>query len=124
MIDVARHLGGFPVQGVAGQADDAEQARQALAGALLRPVEGRALGIGVDQHDALALPGPGSGEVQGEGGLAGAALLVEQGDDHGRLPVWRGRWQNDGADSGRGQKAGFASRTAAASSVGRTPMDS
>ena len=38
--------------------------------------------IGVDQRDALALASPGAGEMQGQRGLAGAALLIEQRHDH------------------------------------------
>src|SRR3546814_20566668 len=51
--------------------------------ACLRPVECRALRIGVDQDDAPSFSRPGSGEMQGQRGLADAALLVEKRDDHG-----------------------------------------
>jgi hypothetical protein len=76
MIGVARQLRRFPVQRVAGQADDAEQPGQPSR-ALLRPVERRALRVRVDQRDALALPRPFAGEVQRQRRLADAALLVE-----------------------------------------------
>jgi hypothetical protein len=39
------------------------------------------LWIGVDQRDALSLPSPFTGEMQGQRRLADAAFLVEQGDD-------------------------------------------
>jgi hypothetical protein len=44
------------MQRVARDADDTEEPRQAFLGALLGPVEGRSLRVGVDQRDALALP--------------------------------------------------------------------
>jgi hypothetical protein len=63
VIDGAGKLGGFAVQRVARQADDAKQARQALARALLRPVEGRALRVGVDEGDAASAHGQLAGEM-------------------------------------------------------------
>ncbi len=86
MVGVAGQLGRFTVERVAGQADDTEQPLQPLPAALLRPVERRALRIGVDQGDALAAAGPFTGEVQGERRLADAAFLVEERDDHNGLP--------------------------------------
>src|SRR5271166_4190801 len=79
---VSREIGRFPMQRVARKADDAEEPRQTLLGALLRPVERRSLRARVDQRDALALPSPGTREMQGQRGLADAALLLEQRHDH------------------------------------------
>ncbi len=56
MIDIARQLGRLTVERVARQADDAEQARRVLAGALRRPVERRTLGVRIDERDPLPLP--------------------------------------------------------------------
>ena len=39
------------------------------------------LGVGIDNEDFRSPAGQGSGQVHGEGGLAGAALLVDQRDD-------------------------------------------
>jgi len=50
--------------------------------ALLRPVERRALRIGIDQSDPLPPSGPFSGEMQRQCRLADTALLVEQSHDH------------------------------------------
>ena len=58
VVGVAGELRRFPVQRVARQADDAEQARHGLLGALRGPVESRALRIGVDDRDALSLRPP------------------------------------------------------------------
>ena len=90
VIGVARELRRFAMERVAREADDAEQPRQGPPGALLRPVERRALRVGVDQRDALALPRPFAGEMQRERRLADAALLVEERDDHRRSPGDRG----------------------------------
>src|SRR5690606_12438492 len=89
VIGIARKLGRFAMKRVARQADDAEQARQALAGALLRPVESGTLRVGIDDGDTLAASRPLTGEVEGERRLADAALLVEQRDDHGAASRWR-----------------------------------
>src|SRR5690606_28088257 len=91
MIGITGELRRFAMQRVACQADDTEEARQALAGALLRPIEGRALRVRVDEDDALSLAGPFGGEMQRERRLADAALLVEQRDDHGALLGARGQ---------------------------------
>jgi hypothetical protein len=61
MIDIARQLGRLTVERVARQADDAEQARRVLAGALLRPVERRTLGVRIDERDPLSPTGPFAG---------------------------------------------------------------
>jgi len=87
MIDVARQLRRFAVERVARQADDTEQPLQSLPAALLRPVECRSLWVGVDQRDALPMPSPFTGEMEGERRLSDAALLVEERDDHDGLPA-------------------------------------
>src|SRR5690606_4861922 len=66
-----------------GKADDGEQPWQPFMAAPLRPVERGALRVGIDKNDALALRSPGSGEMQRQRGLADAALLIEERDDHG-----------------------------------------
>jgi hypothetical protein len=83
---VLREVGGLTMEGVARKADDAEESRQAFPGALLRPIERRALRVGVDQGHALALAGPLPRQMQGERRLADAALLIEERDDH-RAPA-------------------------------------
>ena len=82
MAGVSRELGRLAMEGVARKADDAEEPRQAFPGALLGPVERRALRVGVDQDDAFALTGPLTCQMQGERRLADAALLIEERDDH------------------------------------------
>ena len=89
MIGVAGELGCFAMQRIARQADDAEETRQAFAGALFGPVERRALRIGVDEDDALTLACPCAGEMQCERRLADAPFLVEQRDDHDDAPRLR-----------------------------------
>src|SRR4051812_17348546 len=91
MVGVTGQLRCFAMQGIPSQADDTEQPLQPLPAALLRPVERRALWVGVDQRDALAAARPFAGEMQSERRLADAALLVEQRDDHGALPRSGGR---------------------------------
>ena len=86
MVGVLPELGRLTMEGVARKADDAEESRRAFPGALLGPVERRALRVGVDQSDALALAGPLPREMQGECRLADAALLIEERDDH-RAPA-------------------------------------
>ena len=90
-VGIARQLGRFPVQRVTRQADDAEQARQTLVLTLLRPVQRRALWVGVDQDDALSSAGPNACKIQRQRRLADAALLVEERDDHDALPANRER---------------------------------
>ena len=85
MVDRLCQLRHFPVQCLAGKPDDAEQARPAVARSLLGPVQSGTLRIGVDQENGGALPLQLAGEMQRNGGLAGAALLGENGDDHGSL---------------------------------------
>ena len=87
MVDVAGQLRRFTVERVAGQADDTEQPLQPLPAALLRPVEGRALWVGVDQRDTLSTASPFAGEMEGERRLPDTALLIEEGDDHDGLPA-------------------------------------
>ena len=64
MIGVPGEFGRLAMQRVTRQADDAEQAVETPARALLGPIERRALRVGVDQRDPLSLPGPLSGEMQ------------------------------------------------------------
>src|SRR5260370_38712622 len=71
---------------VAGQPQNSEQPRQPFLGPLRGPVESRALRVRVDDHDALALGGPGSGHMQRQGGLADPALVVQERNDHGASP--------------------------------------
>src|SRR3546814_15630482 len=73
------------MQLLGGATDDAESPAPAGLAARLGPVERGALRIGVDDDDRLAALGQFAGQVRGERGLAAAALLVEQGDDHGRV---------------------------------------
>src|SRR3546814_3043234 len=73
------------MQRLACETDDAEAPAPAGLAARLGPVERGALRIGVDDDDRLAALGQFAGQVRGERGLADAALLVEQGDDHGRV---------------------------------------
>jgi hypothetical protein len=82
VVGVSRELGRLMMEGIARKADDGEQSRQAFPGALLAPVERGALRVNVNQDDAFALAGPMPGEMQGERGLADAALLIEERDDH------------------------------------------
>src|SRR5258708_22695641 len=86
MIDVAGDLRGFNMERIAGESEHIEQPWQPSLGALFRPVERRVLRVCVDDHDALALDGPGSGHMQRQGGLADAALMVEERNDHGASP--------------------------------------
>jgi hypothetical protein len=51
-------------------------------GAPLRPVQRRALRIGIEQNNLLAAHCQLASDVRGERGLADAAFLIEQGDDH------------------------------------------
>ena len=60
-----------------------------LSGPLLGPIEGGALGIGVDNDDALSVAGPLTGEMQGERRLADATFLIEERDDHDVIPSLR-----------------------------------
>src|SRR5882672_10428376 len=86
MIDVAGDLRGLNMERIAGESEHIEQPCQPSLGALLRPVERRALRVRVDDHEALALRSPGSGHMQRQGGLADAALVVEERNDHGASP--------------------------------------
>ncbi|MNV59985.1 hypothetical protein D3C71_1524350 [compost metagenome] len=73
----------FLVQCFPCQADGAEQSGQGLLVAPLRPVQRRALRVGIEQDDRLPAHRQLPGDVGGERGLAHPAFLVEQGDDHG-----------------------------------------
>jgi hypothetical protein len=66
------------VNGRLGQADDGK-ARLALAGG--GPVEGAALGVGINEQNAALPSSEGVGDVDGERRLADAAILVQERDD-------------------------------------------
>ncbi|MCY1546563.1 hypothetical protein D9M68_825640 [compost metagenome] len=87
VIGATSQLRGFLMQCLARQADGAEQPGQALLAAPLRPVQHRALWVGIEQDDVLSAQGQFAGDMGGEGGLAHPAFLVEQGDDHGRVSL-------------------------------------
>src|SRR3546814_12240323 len=88
MVDALRQLRRFTVERVTGEADDAEEARQVFASALLGPVQRRPFRIRVDQRDALSPPAPFSGEVERPRRLADAALLIAaSGDQIGRAEL-------------------------------------
>ncbi|SFK69671.1 hypothetical protein SAMN05444581_11592 [Methylocapsa palsarum] len=89
MIGVTGELGRLAMEGVAGKADDAEEAAQILASPLLGPVQGRSLRVGVDQGDALTLASPLAGEMKRQGRFADPALLVQQSDDHDAPPGFK-----------------------------------
>ena len=109
MIDILGDFGGFTVQSVAREADYPEEPWKAFLGALLRPVERRPLWVGVNEDDPLASTSPRPREMQSEGGLADAALLVEERDDHDALeePICR-----------------FSTRRIPARTVRKNPKDS
>ena len=73
------------MQRFARQADGAEQPGQALLAAPLRPVQRRALRVGIEQDDVLPAQGQFAGDMGDQGGLAHPAFLVEQGEGHGRF---------------------------------------
>jgi hypothetical protein len=80
VICVASNFRRLAMQSVARKAENAEEPWYRFLCPLLRPVERRALRICVDDHNALSVVGPSSGEMQRQGRLADAALLVEQCD--------------------------------------------
>src|SRR3546814_8936165 len=91
---IARQFWRFEMKGIACKSDNPEQPGQSLGGALLRPVQRRALWIGVDELDALAFARPLPGDMEGQRGLADAAFLIEERDDHATRPdsvAWRSR---------------------------------
>src|SRR3546814_16023448 len=100
MVEARRQLRRFTGERVTGEADDAEEARQVFASALLGPVQRRPLRIRVDQRDALSPPGPFLGEAERQRRLAAADLLIEERDEHVAL-----RASACGLSAG-GQKAG------------------
>src|SRR6185437_16809644 len=67
-----------------------------------------ALRVDVDEGDAVSLTGPGDGEMRRERGLAGAALLLRDGDNgssHARRPGMMLRCSNLGRATPRRQAA-------------------
>lgn len=82
VIGAAGQLRCFLVQRLAGEAHGAEQPWQALLASALRPVQRRALWIGIEQDDMLSAQRQLASDVRGERGLANAAFLVEQRNDH------------------------------------------
>src|SRR5260370_39955703 len=82
------------MQRVAGKPEDAKGPGQAFLCALFGPIERRTLRIRVDDDDALALDRPGARDMQCQGRLADATLLVEKRDDHGAPPGAK-RWNVD-----------------------------
>src|SRR3546814_9629095 len=82
MVDTTGQFRRLVMQRVACETDHAEQPWQALRRALLRPVQRRALRIGIDQQDTLACDSTLASQMKRESGLADAALLIEQRDDH------------------------------------------
>mmetsp|Transcript_7178 Transcript_7178/g.12986 ORF Transcript_7178/g.12986 Transcript_7178/m.12986 type:complete len:230 (-) Transcript_7178:1869-2558(-) len=73
----------FLMQRFACEAHGAEQPWQTLLAAALCPVQRGALWIGIQQDDRLPAHRQLAGDVGGERGLAHAAFLVQQRDDHG-----------------------------------------
>jgi hypothetical protein len=53
---------------------------------------GVALGVGVDEEDALIFEGKGSGEVDGGGGFADASFLIDDAEDGHRVVIMAGGW--------------------------------
>ncbi|GCE84551.1 hypothetical protein MSKU9_2692 [Komagataeibacter diospyri] len=87
--DVIRPLSqcrSFVMQRVARQPHDTEQPGQPFPRPLRRPVQCRALRVGIDDRHALAFPSPLAREMQRQRRLADAALLVEEGHDHDPSP--------------------------------------
>ena len=72
----------FTVERVLGKTDDGEEECPLAGGG---PVEGAALGIGVDEEDLAAIEGHGGGDIGRQGGLTDPAFLVEEGHDWHRL---------------------------------------
>ena len=111
---VSCELGRLLVKRIPCKANDAEEPRQSFPGALLGPVEGRPLWVGVNQDGALGLLGPLSGEMQRERGLADAALLIEERNDHARATDPAGRCALMSVEEswlGRGRPRGSRSRS-------------
>jgi hypothetical protein len=76
VIDGAGDFGGFEVQGLSCQTHHAKEPRIRSFLAPLRPIQGGALRVRVDEYNRRASTGILAGEVRGEGGLAGPAFLV------------------------------------------------
>ena len=71
--------GNVAVQGRLGLAEDGER-RRGIPGGV--PVEGAALGIGVNEQHSVLVFGERGRQVQGKRRLAYAALLIEKSRDH------------------------------------------
>src|SRR3546814_7684642 len=70
---------------------------QALLASTLRPVQRRALRVGIEQDNRLPAHRQFAGNVGGERGLSDTAFLVQDGGDHGAAlpagkPAWPCRW--------------------------------
>ena len=78
VIGIARALGRFTVERIAGAAGSRVRAAAT--------VESRTLRVGIDDDDALAASSPFAGEMESGCRLADAALLVEQRVNHGTAP--------------------------------------
>jgi hypothetical protein len=82
VIGIAGDFGRFAMKRVARQADNTEQSREPFLCSLLGPIECGALRVGINEGDAAAFAGLLAGEMKRQRGLADAALLVEERDDH------------------------------------------
>ncbi|SOO30917.1 hypothetical protein XAP6164_4910006 [Xanthomonas phaseoli pv. phaseoli] len=82
MVVALPELGNVLVDGRPWKPDHGEQ-RFALTGG--GPIQGAALGVGVDQQDAGTVPREAGSEVHGQRRLPDAAFLVQQTNDHYRL---------------------------------------
>ena len=87
-IDQVEVLPEFAVEGVLGHAEAGDDGREGvLLWSSRGPTGGGGLGVGVGDQDAAATAGEFAGNVHRKSGFAGAAFLVDQGDDasgHGR----------------------------------------
>jgi hypothetical protein len=86
VIGVAGEFGRFPMQRVARPADDADPPREPFLCPLLGPIESGPLRVGIDEGDAAAFASPLARQMKRQRGLADAALLVRERDDHDAAP--------------------------------------
>ena len=68
---------GFAVQGLPWQSEDSKEPGATGLLTPLRPVQGGALGVGIDQDDRSSQTGVFTGEVGGQRGFTDAAFLIE-----------------------------------------------